>query len=470
MRTKIKRIFSIDRSLTQFIDDEGRKTTLLNLMIPLFLESALRILMGSVNSVIMSRFTQTAAGAIGTASTIINFTSSLFAMISSGVTVIVVQNLGAGNRKRAADAASLSIAFCGLLSLVLGFILSLMSRQLMGGLMNLTGEQLEEAVEYFRIVSRYNIFTTLMSVFSAIGRSYGRTRINLVTSVLMNVINAVMSVIVVLRPFETPLRGVSGVATGRVIAVFVAFVVNLILILRIRIGLNMDAVLHPDMTLIRDIVKYGLPSGIGTISYSVSMIFSSSIIGRFGSTVVTANTYINSVKSFSTALGISAGVATSVLIGWNVGRGDMERAYKVNFEAIKIAFVTNVVFSSIAAVFARPIFRAMFGASDEILALVQPVMFVEVILNIGRSVNVVEESSLRAAGDVVYQMVVGMSSCWLCSVLFCYINGVVFGYGLIGCWFAFLLDEWVRASLYLYRWISKKWTEKRIIHEQTSGS
>ena len=272
-----------------------------------------------------------------------------------------------------------------------------------------------------------------------------------------------MSMIVVFRPFETPLHGVTGVAIGRVTAVFIAFLVNLILILRIRIGLNKEAVLHPDMTLIGDIIRYGLPSGIGTISYSVSMIFSSAIIGIFGSTVVTANTYINSVKSFSTALGISAGVATSVLIGWNVGRGDMEKAYRVNFEAIKIALLTNVGFSTISAVFAKPIFRAMFGASDEILALVQPIMFIEVILNIGRSVNVVEESSLRAAGDVVYQMIVGMASCWLCSVLFCYINGVVLGYGLIGCWFAFLLDEWVRASFYLYRWISRKWMEKRII-------
>ena len=140
MKEKLKKLFTIDRSLTQFIDDEGRKITLLSLMIPIFLESALRILMGTVNSVILSRFTPTAAGAIGTASIIINFMNSLFSMISSGVTVIIVQNLGAGNRKNAADAASLSVVICGLMSLVLGGGLSLMSRQLMGGLMNLTGD------------------------------------------------------------------------------------------------------------------------------------------------------------------------------------------------------------------------------------------------------------------------------------------------------------------------------------------
>ncbi len=463
MPEKIKRIFSIDRSLVEFIDDEGRKTTLLDIMIPIFLESALRMLMGAVNSVILSRYTQTAAGAVGTASVIINFMNSLFSMISSGVTVIIVQNLGAGNRKRAADAASLSVAICGIMSLVLGFVLSLLSRQLMGGLMNLTGEQLEEAVVYFSIVSRYNIVSTLISVFSAIGRSYGRTRANLVIAVLMNTINALISSVVVFRPFEIPLHAIRGVAIGRVIAETIAFLVNIIIIRKLKIGLNAGAVLHPDIKLVEDIIKYGLPSGIGTISYNVSTIFSSAIIGGFGSTVVTAKTYLNSVTSFSTGLGFSAGMATSILIGWNVGKGDMEKAYRANFEAIKIALLSNLTLSLSMAFLAKPIFRGMFGASDEVLALVQPIMFIEAVLNIGRSVNVVEENCLRAAGDVVFQMAVGMLCCWLCSVLFCYVNGVVLGYGLIGCWFAFLLDEWTRAALYLRRWISKKWMEKRII-------
>ena len=106
MKEKLKRLFTIDRSLTQFIDEDGNRITLLGLMLPIYLESALRMLMGTVNSVILSRFTDTAAGAIGMASVIINFMNSLFSMISSGVSVIIVQNLGAGKRKRASDAAS----------------------------------------------------------------------------------------------------------------------------------------------------------------------------------------------------------------------------------------------------------------------------------------------------------------------------------------------------------------------------
>jgi len=465
MSEKIRQIFSIDRSLTSFTDDSGKKTTLIGLMVPIFLESALMMLMGTVNSVILSRYTETAAGAVGTASTIINFMNSLFSMISSGVSVIIVQNLGAGNRKRAADAASLSLAFCGTLSLVVGFVLSRFSYQLMGGLMKLSGVQLEEAVEYFSVVSRFNLIATLISVFSAISRSYGRTRINLTVSVLMNFINAALSAVVVFRPFETPLHGIEGVAASRVIAQAVAFLMNLFLIIRMRVGVNVRAVLHPEISLIRDIIRYGLPSGIGTISYNVSQIFSTSIIGRFGSSVVTAKTYIGSITSFSTILGFSAGLATSILVGWNVGKGDMDRAYRSAFQAIKIALITNISFSFLMAVFAGPIFRTLFGASDEILSIIRPVMFIEVILNIGRSFNVVEENCLRASGDVVYQMSVGMFSCWFVSVLFCYINGVLLEGKLTGCWIAFAMDEWTRAALYMHRWVGKKWTTKRIIRD-----
>ena len=70
---KIKKLFSYDRSLTSFVNEDGKKITLLSLAVPIFFESVLRILMGTVNSMVLSRYTETAAGAIGTATTILNF-------------------------------------------------------------------------------------------------------------------------------------------------------------------------------------------------------------------------------------------------------------------------------------------------------------------------------------------------------------------------------------------------------------
>ena len=75
---KIKDFFSYDRELASYVEENGRKVTLGALATPLFLELALRSMMNTVNTLILSRYTETAAGAIGTAGTLLNFLMMLF--------------------------------------------------------------------------------------------------------------------------------------------------------------------------------------------------------------------------------------------------------------------------------------------------------------------------------------------------------------------------------------------------------
>lgn len=256
---RLKRLFSYDRELTTVMDEDGRKLTLFSLALPIFFETALRTMMNTVNAMILSRYSETAAGAIGTATTLLNFIMMLFSMISTGVTVIIVQNLGAGNRKRAGEASTLSVVFCAVMSLVLGILLAGFAPQLMG-LMNLEGQQLAEAVEYFGIVCKFNVISSLITVFAAITRSYGQTRINFVIALLMNVFNALFCAIVVFRPFETPLYGISGVAVARVLAEALACLINIIFVARMHIGFSIRSVLKLDWTLIKQIFQFGVLS------------------------------------------------------------------------------------------------------------------------------------------------------------------------------------------------------------------
>ena len=57
---KVKRFFSYDKSLTSYIAEDGKKITLFNLALPIFFESVLRTLMNTVNSMVLSRYSETA--------------------------------------------------------------------------------------------------------------------------------------------------------------------------------------------------------------------------------------------------------------------------------------------------------------------------------------------------------------------------------------------------------------------------
>ena len=460
---KIKDFFSYDRELASYVEENGHKVTLAALATPLFLELALRSMMNTVNTLILSRYTETAAGAIGTAGTLLNFLMLLFSMISTGVTVIIVQNLGAGNRKRAGEAATLSVVFCAVLSLVLGVAVSFFSAPLMG-MMNLQGQQLEEAVEYFEVVCRCNVISTMITVLAAIARSYGKTRINFIIALLMNGFNALFCAIVVFRPFEVPLYGIHGVAVARILAECAALVVNILFIRRMEIGFTPRAILKPDLTLIGQIFRFGLPSGMGSISYSISTIITTALVGSLGTMVITTKTYVSTVAFYSTMLGNAIGQATSILIGRYVGRGDMDKAYRLGIQSMKVGVLCNVCFAGVMLALTGPLFRLFFNASEEVIRLAYSIMAIDIFVEAGRAMNNVEDNALRASGDVVFQASVAMGGCWAFSVLFSFIF-VKLGLGLYGVWIAFAMDECGRALIYLSRWLSKKWTTKRIIRD-----
>jgi len=362
----LKRLFSYDRELASYVEDNGHKVTLFSLAAPIFLETMLRSMMNTVNTLILSRYTETAAGAIGTATTLLNFLMMLFATISTGVTVIIVQNLGAGNHKRAGEAATLSVAFCGIASLLVGVAMSFFAPQLMA-LMNLQGQQLTEAVEYFAIVCKFNVVSSLITVLAAITRSYGKTRINFIIAVMMNGFNALFCAIVVFRPFETPLHGITGVATARVLAEVVALIINILFVSKMHIGFDFRAVLRPKWELIRQIFKFGIPSGVGSFSYSMSSIVTTAIVGSLGTMAITTKTYCSTIAFYSTLVGSAMGQATSILIGRNVGKGDMDRAYRLCLQSLKVALACNAGFALVIMMLTGPLFRLFFDASAEIM-------------------------------------------------------------------------------------------------------
>ena len=92
-----------------------------------------------------------------------------------------------------------------------------------------------------------------------------------------------------------------------------------------------------------------------------------------------------------------------------------------------------------------------------------PVMFADILVEIGRAFNNIEGGCLNGAGDMVFSMAISVPSCWLISILFSYILGVVCGLGLVGCWIAFAMDELARGMAQMMRWRSRKWMSKSLI-------
>ena len=462
----IKKFFHYDRSIASFEGADGKKLTLLAIMLPILLESLLRNTMGTVNTFILSRYSESAAAATATATELMNMKSLFYTLISAGVNIIVVQNIGAKRMKEAGEAASLSISFCFLISLVIGIVMSIFAEPLMH-MMGLEGQLLSEATQYFRIVSALNFISTLITTFSPITRAYGKTHYSLIVVLLMNALNALFNYIVIFRPFEVPLYGITGVAISRVLAEAIALIVNIVLVAKMGIKFDLKAAIRPKMELLKQVLKYGIPSSIVPLSWSLSQVLSTRIMAEVGSTALIAKSFVNSFLNYVTPISAAMGQATALMIGWYIGRREFDKAYRLNLQNVKIGVMINIVISFIFILLGDTLLRGL-TSDEEVIAIGKEVVFLNLFVAIGKAMNNVEDNALRSAGDVMYQSVVGLSSCWILAVGCCYIFGVVLGWGLAGCWISFALDELGRGFAYLIRWISKKWQTKGIIKEKAA--
>lgn len=276
----------------------------------------------------------------------------------------------------------------------------------------------------------------------------------------MNAINALLNYLVIFRPVEFPLHGVTGIACSYIISESCAAVVMLVLLIKIPLGLDFRHKSLQSLRMIKKVLRIGIPGGISSLSYSVSQVVTTSIIALVGVTAVSAKIYVSTIVFYVYVLGLSLGLTTSLMTSWLVGAGNYEQAYRLNLQNLKITVTLNAVLSTLLALFGYSLLK-LFTDDPQILSMGHTILFIDIFVEIFRGFNHIEENSLRGAGDVVFPMVVSMISCWIMSVFISYLLGVHFGFGLIGCWIAFGMDEAFRGINYFRRWKSRKWMQKR---------
>ena len=172
----LPRLLRYDASLGRIATPQG-ELSLRKLFLPLFLESFLLNLMGTVNTYVLSFHADASVAAVGSANQLIGLSLTLFSVVSAGAGVVISQNLGAKEKRAASDAACFTLLFVGGFSLLLGVGLSFCGKALLR-MMKLEGAFLEEAAAYFNIIIRYSFFPAMLTAFSAVFKSCGRPKVS----------------------------------------------------------------------------------------------------------------------------------------------------------------------------------------------------------------------------------------------------------------------------------------------------
>jgi MATE family, multidrug efflux pump len=434
----------------------ARALTLGALAWPIFVEQALRILIGTVDTFMVSHVSDGAVAALGVATQVVVLAIILFNFIGIGSSVVITHHLGAGDR---AGADGITRAAVGVNTWV-GLVVSLLVAYFAGPLLQLMQlpESLHHYAKPFLVLMGGTLFLEAQNIAVASTlRAHGHTRAVMLTTGLQNVINAAGNALLLFGLFGLPKLGVPGVAVSGIVSRLICFFILRALLPRttgVRLRLRDYFAMPP--ALVRRILAIGLPAAGENLSYWLALMTTTSFAGRMGEASLAAFAYSRQLTIWVMLGAIAIALGNEIIVGHLVGAGEIQRARRELLSNLKKGFAVSLVCSGILAL-AAPHLLPLFTKDAAVIAGAVTLQRLGMLLEPGRVFNMVGVNGLRATGDARFPLLMGLCFMWGVWVPLAWLLGIRLQMGLAGLCLAMIADEWVRGLFNLGRWTRGGW-------------
>ena len=440
------------------------KKKLLKLTWPIFVENLLFILLGSMDTLMLSHYSDTAVAGVGVANELISMVVLLFGVITIGTAILCAQYAGAGEQRKVHQVVGVSLLFNGLIGSLFSILLVFGGPHLLE-LMEVRPEVMSHAKSYLQIIGSVLFVQALGNTVAASMRSLGYTKASMFISVAMNIFNIAGNYFLIFGKAGLPALGASGAALSTSISrVLSVLVMCIFLFKKVLKDFKWRNLMPFPYAILQKVLKVGIPSALEQLSWQGSQLILIYFINAISDTALTTRAYIMTIACFSSAFAYAIAQGTAINIGHLVGDDKKEGAYKLCLSSLKIGVLFSIGFSALFYLNGRSIL-GFFTENKEVITLGMSILLVDVFLEPGRAFNLVVIDALRAAGDVKFPVQVGICSMWLVGVGVAWILGIGCELGLVGIWIALAMDEWLRGLLMLVRWRGKKWINMDFVHK-----
>lgn len=444
---------------TREIDE---KTPLLVIAGPMFMELFLNILLNNIDTMMLSHHSEYAVGAVGNSNQVMFMCIIMFNIIATATSVIVAQYLGAKQYSKMNMIYTLAI----IVNLVFGLILSaglVIGKGALFTLLKVSPEMRPHAIIYVNIVGGGLFLQAVYNVMLQILRCNGYTKIGMYISVIINLINIFGNYMFLYGPLKFLNLGVAGVAISTVVARVVALTVAFVYFYKYKIGKVSLKLLNPfPGQLFVTMIKIGLPSAGENLCYNFYQMVLLSFINGMGNDSVNARVYCNSLISFAMCFSNASAMATQIITGHLIGAAKEDAAYKRVFATLRVSLPITIGLATVNWLIS-PYSLRLFTSNANIISLAYYIMLVDIFIEAGRCLNMTFVSSLKAAGDYMYPLIVGMITMWGLGATVGYTAGVALGFGVAGVFCGTASDECIRGIIVAMRWRSRKWSGKSLV-------
>lgn len=325
---------------------------ILGFTMPIFIGNVFQQFYNMADAIIVGKFVgNKALAAVGSTSTIMFLIYGFVVGMTAGFTVLTAQKFGAGDMK----GMRRTVAGAGILSLIIGLILTILFMAFMKPLlilMNTPSDIFADAYAYIMIISGGILAQMLYNLLSSILRALGNSKLPLLFLIISAVLNILLDLLFIVV-FHT---GAKGAAIATVIAQGSAGILCLLYIIaRIpELHLNKED-LHVGASIYKKQLGIGIPMALQYSITAIGSMMVQSSLNILGSTLVAAFTAASKIDQVVTQAYVAMGTTMATYAAQNMGAGYIKRIR----EGFKACTIMGVVYSVLAAAFIMTVGKYM---------------------------------------------------------------------------------------------------------------
>lgn len=316
---------------------------LATLVFPIAMQNFMSAVVSASDALMLGMLDQNSLSAISLATQVQFVLNLFFSGLTLGATILAAQYWGKGDKNAVEHVLAVSLRFSMLISLIF-FILANACPAFLMRIFTNEEALVTAGIPYLRIVSWSYLFMGVTQIYLCIMKSSKRTLRSTVYGSTALILNLILNSILIFGLAGAPRMEICGAA----LATSLARAVELLLVLLENrkadvVRIRMDSVKKPDRKLQKDFIHYTTPVLANLLAWGCGFAMFSVIMGHLGSDAVAANSIAGIVKNIIACVCCGMGTGSSIMVGNELGKGNLERARRYGDKLCHVAIVCGLI-------------------------------------------------------------------------------------------------------------------------------
>lgn len=415
------------------------------LVFPIAIQNLMTALVSASDAFMLGFVSQTSLSAVSLA-TQIQFVHNLFMLaLTIGATTLAAQYWGKGDT----DSVEEILAIVLKISMAVSVVFFIAAMFFSGFLMRIFTNDIrliQAGIPYLRIVSVSYLFMGFSQIYLCIMKNSGRTAKSTIYGSVAVVINIGFNVIFIFGLAGFPAMGIAGAA----LATTVSRALELLLTIyenmhRSLVCVRLKYIRNSSKKLKKDFWHYTTPVLGNELVWGCGFTMFSVIMGHLGSDAVAANSVANILKNIIACVCNGIGIGAGIIVGNELGKGEMERAREYGNRLFKLAVFAGAV-SGLILLAVSPVLRIFTGSlSTQAHSYLKNMMYICTYYMIGKSVNAtVIAGVFCAGGDTKFGLKCDAVTMWVILIPIGMITAFVLKLPIMVVYFIISMDEIIK--------------------------